>query len=81
MREYEMRLHRLNGVLSVVMKTIAIDDNDAKRLAHQFLIGDIVRASIFSDDKDLGAVERTVARSTPYSFGAASGPIMLAAAF
>jgi hypothetical protein len=58
MREYDMRLHRQNGVLSVVMKTVAIDDNDARRAASQFLIGDIVSASIFNDEKDVGVVRR-----------------------
>jgi len=80
MREYEMRLHRPDGALSVVMKTIAIDDHDAKRLAYQFLIGDIARAYIFSGDKDLGAVERIPGRSIAQTYGAVSSPPLLAAA-
>ncbi|HTT99459.1 MAG TPA: hypothetical protein VMF58_15535 [Rhizomicrobium sp.] len=58
MREYEMRLHRPNGVLSVVMKTLAIDDNDARRAASQYLIGDIAWARIFSDEEAVGVVQR-----------------------
>ena len=65
MREYEMRLHRPNGILSVVMKTLAIDDNDARRAASQFLIGDIVNARIFSGDRAVGLVQRALGWSVP----------------
>lgn len=74
MREYEMRLHRRDGVLSVVMKTLAIDDNDAQRAASQFLIGDIANARIFSGDKAVGLVQRALGWSVPSDRTAPAAP-------
>jgi hypothetical protein len=62
MHEYEMRLHTNSGALSIVMKTLAIDDNDARRTASQLLIGNITSARIFKDDNTIGVVQRTRAQ-------------------
>ena len=63
MREYEMRLHNRDDALSVIMKTVAIDDSDARSVASSFLIGDIVLAHVSRGDKDVGIVRRAFVSS------------------
>jgi hypothetical protein len=58
MQEYELRLHKADGVLSIVMKAIELTDSDAKLSAAQMLVGDIEFIHLFNADQKIGTVRR-----------------------
>jgi hypothetical protein len=58
MKEYELRLHRADGTLSVVMKTSAADDSDARLCASRMLSGDIESVDLLNADEQVGRVQR-----------------------
>jgi len=56
MPEYEIRLHKADGTLSIVMKTHARDDSDAKAKATDMIKGDIIYARILSGEEEIAVV-------------------------
>jgi hypothetical protein len=58
MKEYELRLHRADGTLSIVMKTVALDDSDARSCASRMLSGDIETIDLLNADEQIGRVQR-----------------------
>jgi hypothetical protein len=56
MSVYEIRLHRPDGTLSVVMKVMATGDADAKTQALIMLAGGISNAHIWHDDDFIGSI-------------------------
>ncbi len=56
MSNYEIRLHRLDGTLSIVMKVTAVGDADARNQARTMLTADIPSAQIWRDDSLIGSV-------------------------
>jgi signal transduction histidine kinase len=57
MSDYEIRLHRTGGALSIVMKVMAVGDDDAKRQALTMLHGGISNAHIWRDDSLVVSVD------------------------
>lgn len=49
MSDYEVRLHRPDGALSIVMKVKAVGETDAERQALTMLCGEITNARIWCD--------------------------------
>jgi hypothetical protein len=58
MPEYEIRLHKADGTLSVMMFTFAFSDAEAAAQARLMLRGNIVLAHVWRDDHQVGS-ERT----------------------
>jgi hypothetical protein len=56
MSNYEIRLHRPDGSLSIVMKVAAVGDTDAKNQALIMLHNGISNAHIWRDDNLVGSV-------------------------
>ena len=52
-KDYEIRLHRSDGELSLVAILPAMGDEDAKRLAKSMLQADLTDAHIWNEDGDL----------------------------
>lgn len=47
--EYEIRLHRPDGALSIVLMTLATGDDQAKSQAHALLRNRMARAHVWRD--------------------------------
>lgn len=61
MSVYEIRLHRPDGALSIVMKAMATGDIDAKSQALAMLCGGICSAQIWRDDNLIDTVSLRMA--------------------
>jgi len=57
MQNYEVRLYRADGTLSIVMKTAANGVPEAQAAATAMLKGDIVRAEVWSDEQRVKTLE------------------------
>ncbi len=56
MAEYEIRLHKANDTLSIVMLTFAFSDRDAKAQAALMLQGEIAYAQVWCGEMPVGLV-------------------------
>jgi hypothetical protein len=62
-REYEIRLYKDDGALSMVMSLAARSDIEAELEAHRMVRGAIVLAHIWRDEKLVGSVLQMTGKS------------------
>lgn len=69
MQDYEIRLHRADGALSIVMMTAAASDVDAREQAGSFLKEDIVDARIWCGSKLIALMHASGHSAKTVAFG------------
>ena len=57
MPDYEIRLYRADGTLSIIMKTFAGGPIEIQATASAMLKGDVVRAEVWNDHRYIEALE------------------------
>lgn len=67
MQDYEVRLYRADGALSVIMKISANGRLDAQAQASAMLKGDIVRAEIWREHQHVETMETTTKVTSKYA--------------